>query len=214
MPNHVTTVITAPAEVLDSLSAGDPTALVDFNTLIPFPDALKNITAEVKVFDTKEGAESCQEMTKAKFAGWPASMQEPDAVHALTKDVAGKLLAEYGALHWYDWKPNNWGTKWNAYDAERTAPDTIKFDTAWAHPGPVILALAAKFPDTEIVVKYADEDLGHNYGEYTITDAEVVQRYFQPGEGLDFAAQIKYGMPYAALQATWGDEDEVRSIEA
>ena len=44
--------------------------------------------------------------------------------------------------NWYSWRCDNWGTKWNAYEAyiEDESHDHIiyKFDTAWAPPLPVI----------------------------------------------------------------------------
>lgn len=49
---------------------------------------------------------------------------------------------------WNEWNRSHWGTKWNAYggsigvDLDRWY---IRFDTAWAIPRPVIVALANKF---------------------------------------------------------------------
>jgi hypothetical protein len=45
--------------------------------------------------------------------------------------------------NWYDWCVENWGTKWNSYDGNVTE-DGISFNTAWAPPTPVIVALAKK----------------------------------------------------------------------
>lgn len=108
------------------------------------------------------------------------------------------------------WAVNNWGTKWNAYDIERLSPASVKFNTAWSHPEPVILALSKKFPDEIIQVTYADEDLGHNLGEYLIKNGESTPvQVFVAGsdEALDFAANIKYGMSYKELRAEWDEED-------
>ena len=44
---------------------------------------------------------------------------------------------------WYDWRVQNWGTKWDGYDG-RISDDgsAFTFDTAWAPPIPVIKKLA------------------------------------------------------------------------
>lgn len=70
--------------------------------------------------------------------------------------------------NWYDWSWREWGTKWNAVftrlDDELCE---IAFESAWAHPRPVIneLARRAVFP---IHIAYADEDFGRNLGAYVI----------------------------------------------
>jgi hypothetical protein len=44
---------------------------------------------------------------------------------------------------WYDWRVENWGTKWDGYDG-RISDDgsAFTFDTAWAPPLPIIKKLA------------------------------------------------------------------------
>jgi hypothetical protein len=115
---------------------------------------------------------------------------------------------------WYEWNVENWGTKWNAYDAKVTpaAGDLVevRFDTAWSHPYPVIEALSLKFPEEPITVVFADEDLGCNLGSYEILNGEVTIDLFPvvgSDAALDMAAQVKYGMPYKDMQAEWGVED-------
>ena len=61
---------------------------------------------------------------------------------------------------WRAWSVENWGTKWNAYDARFSTKDpehTVEVDTAWAAP-PVALfkSLAKQFPTHEIVI-HSDE---------------------------------------------------------
>lgn len=109
-----------------------------------------------------------------------------------------------------DWARQHWGSKWNAYDIDRVNDTTVRFDTAWSHPEPVITALSLKFPDAPIDVKYADEDLGSNLGHYSMMNGVVViERVFggyDDPKALDFAAQLKYGQTYAELQAEWDEE--------
>ena len=72
---------------------------------------------------------------------------------------------------WYDWRLDNWGTKWDIYNAtcERMDANTLvmSFDTAWSPPIPVY----DKLVDVgfEVNARYLDE--GWMYiGEYVDGD--------------------------------------------
>jgi hypothetical protein len=76
---------------------------------------------------------------------------------------AYRNILQYGHPTWYEWRINNWGTKWNAYDfLETDDVSGVSFLTAWSAPHPVIEALAEMFPDIEIEhcweEEYEDED--------------------------------------------------------
>lgn len=112
-----------------------------------------------------------------------------------------KEMIEHRENNWYDWSVNNWGTKWNAksLSGEPRIDDTVvRFETAWAHPFPVIDALSQKFPDKLLHVAFADEDLGQNIGEYTIQGTSVWKHLIEEGSGeaRDFAAELIHGMTY------------------
>ena len=104
-----------------------------------------------------------------------------------------------------DWCRDMWGTKWNAYSVELTEDtEKIRFDTAWASPLPVIKKLSELYPEDEIFVRYADEDLGRNCGEYVMLNGEVTQETeLSQEEANDFAAKLKYGETYAEHTAEW-----------
>lgn len=76
--------------------------------------------------------------------------------------------SRHGGMVCY-WGRENWGTKWNAVDAEILNGDFV-FSTAWASPTPVIDAISQKFPDVTFTVRYADEDYGTNCAHYKIKD--------------------------------------------
>ena len=84
-------------------------------------------------------------------------------------------ILEYGADTWYDWCCNNWGTKWNACDAE-IGDDYLEFETAWSAPFPVISKLSHRFPELTFRHEYADEDLGSNCGIHIYKDGVEVSR--------------------------------------
>src|SRR5271155_1321112 len=56
---------------------------------------------------------------------------------------------KYGYTYWYDWRLDQWGTKWNVDDpvvSDEGNALTITFDTAWSPPLPIFEKLAAMFP--------------------------------------------------------------------
>ena len=62
---------------------------------------------------------------------------------------------------WYDWRVQNWDTKWDAYDVEVTDPDPenleIEFNTAWSPPEAICHALREKYQDTVAISWFYDE---------------------------------------------------------
>ena len=55
---------------------------------------------------------------------------------------------------WYDWRLQNWDTKWDAYDVEVIDEDhdcvEIQFNTAWSPPEAICHALREQYPDLAI----------------------------------------------------------------
>jgi len=55
---------------------------------------------------------------------------------------------------WYDWRLQNWDTKWDAYDVEVTDDDPenleIEFNTAWSPPTAICNQIREDFPDIAI----------------------------------------------------------------
>ena len=55
---------------------------------------------------------------------------------------------------WYDWRVENWDTKWDAYDVVVTDDDPesveIEFNTAWSPPEAICSALREQYPDVSI----------------------------------------------------------------
>lgn len=71
-------------------------------------------------------------------------------------------VRKYGYKNWYDWSLQYWDTKWNAMDSsiDDTAQEIV-FETAWSMPLNIFCGLS-KY--TVLLVAYADEDTGNNYG--------------------------------------------------
>ena len=62
---------------------------------------------------------------------------------------------------WYDWRLQNWDTKWDAYDVNIVDDDPenmeIEFNTAWSPPEAVCHALREKYEDTVAISWFFDE---------------------------------------------------------
>lgn len=50
-------------------------------------------------------------------------------------------IINYGAPTWYEWRLQQWNTKWDAYKAEPFENNTLVFHTAWSRPEAVIKRL-------------------------------------------------------------------------
>lgn len=107
--------------------------------------------------------------------------------------------------YWYEWRCENWGTKWNSYGGEETTvPESegdaweFKILTAWSAPKEIYRALAKQNPDIQIYVKYADEDIGRNCGIITI--GAGVDEFVNKDGDFDFAAQVHGYANYKAMQ--------------
>lgn len=230
MPNHVTTILRATPDILDTLRSAS--SEVDFNTVIPYPEELAALTSEYKVFPTQEEVDAHQQKVDAQNASLPAyfRLQYEGKVHAITQERQRELVEKYGTtrLDWYGWSVDHWGTKWNAYSID-TAPEIqslldgvdlgsitfpfdgtglVKFETAWSYPEPVILALSAKFPHDLFHTLYADENTGYNYGYGVYRGGERIEGRHEPlGRGTDaaceFATRVRYNQTYAEFEAEW-----------
>lgn len=80
-------------------------------------------------------------------------------------------IKEYGYTTWYEWRIDNWGTKWDVYDDFQCNETTMIFKTAWSIPELIIERLSEEFPNEFIEVKFADEDVySDNNGKITYLD--------------------------------------------
>ena len=201
MPNHVTNELTAAKHVIDSLAKGE--SAVDFETVIPMPDILRagedGIGISSRVQDwvllavgatTLRDLRTPVEWSTTDLVQVIKSLGRSNALRSylegpFPKDFDDRDFAAFlrgiqayrthGKIDWYEWSIANWGTKWNSYDVERLNDETVRFDTAWNHPGPVIVALSKKFPTERIRIRWADEDTAHNSGDETYLNGEIVE---------------------------------------
>ena len=66
---------------------------------------------------------------------------------------ANRLYSE-NPSYWYRWCVDNWGTKWDTWDAEvsLTCPDelVVEFKTAWCPPDKVLKEISRLYPNVDV----------------------------------------------------------------
>ena len=142
-----------------------------FNTVIPMPDTLDipDGTKTDRAIALIKGTD--EEKNKIR------SSCNEDAIKEL-EELGKKAIhnmEEYGCYTWYQWRLNNWGTKWDACECYVDSDEDstcLYFDTAWSTPEPLMQALSQKY-GVYVFVQYADEDLGVNCGEYEYQEGEL-----------------------------------------
>lgn len=218
MPNHITNIIeikdigSATIEDVRASLLNDENC-VDFKKIIPSPSCLEGFNPHHGILDAAKCALGLFEkpvQNPADIVQLTASLGLECAIRRITtptkpEDIPLIIRAiqnyqECGYLYWYDWQTEHWGTMWNAYDQpeEGFSPGTnvFRFDTAWAHPSKIVMALSEKNPSVTFGVRFADEDIGSNCGAYFIKDGVKFDTNIAPGWNDMTDAQRK---EYAAL---------------
>lgn len=185
MPNWITNKIAAPEHVIRAMLNAD--GRIDFNTCAPFegPNDCDGILC-----DAEEAAEivcgipmNSHPLIASLQAGNRAAFDIKKLDEEGFRQFVG-MVENYracGYLHSMDFARKVWGTKWNACEPE-AFPDEgrCQFETAWSCPDGVLKKLSERFPDDEIAVTYADEDIGSNCGTFTLKAGQVVKEDIAP----------------------------------
>ena len=117
-----------------------------FNKIIIYGDEASKIASELK------SEETAFDFSKV--------LPEPDYDKIEVKPTFPKEdeKDDFRMPKWWDWRIQNWGTKWNSYDdyVEIVDDETVEytFSTAWSPPEPVIAKLREQYPDVSITAFY------------------------------------------------------------
>ena len=188
MPNWVNTVIEFDgakeniAAVFKEIAGEDEQNIIDFNKLIPMPESL-NVTSgsDSNLAYAYYCVKEFNRMPDGKFF-LKDSQEVIDRVEKSPYEDAEKMMEfgrllhdnkeRYGALTWYEWCINNWGTKWNACNCVQT-DRTIELSTAWDWPEPIMekLAEVCMKLDVSFSGEWADEDCGRNTGCFSCDES-------------------------------------------
>jgi len=113
--------------------------------------------------------------------------------------IAVENVQKFGHSTWYEWRtdPDNWNTKWNAYDCETDRADEgiLRFQTAWSAPHPVIRKLSEMYPEVHFIHEWADEDIGYNCGKAEYQKGFMIGSFWpeQLEAAVAFAEGVWYG---------------------
>lgn len=98
-------------------------------------------------------------------------------------------MDEAGLIDWYTWNFDNWGTKWDASDAEVDRIDEknlhIYFMTPWSPPKPVVHAMQEQYPDLTISMEYDEEGMMFRGVVHPDGSSEHEEYWEQDEEDLD-----------------------------
>jgi hypothetical protein len=215
MPNHVANILTIEGEeqavqkCLSEIKGQGEDQYIDFNTFAPMPKELEKTQSPVKIISQKE-----YDAQEARIAAGDLTEMEKNFgfSRGITQEMSNRFKQEFGADNWYDWHLANWGTKWNAYDQySDEGSEVISFNTAWSTPEDAMIALSSKYPELTFHIQYADEDFGHNVGEYTVKDGEIIEDNIPEGGSLDayrMAMEIRDDQNYYLTEYLINDGEE------
>lgn len=198
-------------EMLEKIRYDNATiGTIDFNKIISMPKSL-DIECGSRTDKGIEMVKNYLENLPAELKGKEGTYEEIlEDLHNHSADIsddeekkiwdvgvtAVDNLYKYNAPTWYEWCNDNWNTKWNAcgYDenTDYSDSDFIWFQTAWSAPIPVIKKLSEMYPNIELTLEFADEDLGQNCGEMKFKGGDIIEEYIPHTgkEAMEFAAKV------------------------
>lgn len=171
-----------------------------------------HITTRIRVTGPKDKVEEFFDRTMTDVFGdgdlrfdFRTVVPQPPEVLKSIEDN-GKTGEELFPL-WYHWNCDHWGTKWNNYgpysergyikpasDGGSEAELVFGLTTAWSFPEPILLACARQFRELKFHAWFADEDIGHNCGEFTAEwqgdGSEVVSSFTDREGDYKFACEV------------------------
>lgn len=176
MPNHVQNrlkIVGKKQQVEEVLNAikGD-NEVIDFNKIIPMPSELDIPSSS----DGEIGLAIIKKKLGAKIS--PLDDIYTERFHEYAADAKERMInaglaylrntIKYGYPTWYEWRNDNWNTKWNAYETELKNNNEIWFNTAWSNVAErIIRKLSLMFPNVTLKYSFSDEDVACNCGNAT-----------------------------------------------
>lgn len=103
---------------------------------------------------------------------WRGDENDTDSKLEFEKHVES-LKQKYGHTDWYNWRIENWGTKWDVtesyieeYDGESIL---IQYDTAWGPNTQFVKTIALMFPNLKFKLSFEETGVGF-CGVYEVTN--------------------------------------------
>lgn len=179
MPNWVTNRVNAPQHVLEAMLSDNKTD-IDFNKVVTavFPhDWDGYIFGAESLASEKVGKTLCVDQQSLEDRVAKLEGETLQQYYGMVEN-----FNETGYLHFMDFARNVWGTKWNACrsDIDFIEQGQVMFETAWSCPIGVFQHLSTKFPNDEIKVEFADENIGYNCGTINFFGGYVMDEIIAP----------------------------------
>ena len=164
---------------------------VDFNKITPMPKDLN-----IKCNNFTDFIESNSEGNvlvdfKSILNDLEKQDNKEDTINDILKSIENYI--RYGHQNWYSWSIKEWNTKWNSSNTVvDDAKHTIQFETAYNDVLKLILKLSEKPPNSRILYKYADEDVGYNVGDIEIMEGMFIRKNIKNGtkEAFDISLEL------------------------
>lgn len=148
-----------PTQGEDDPLGDRPAKVLDFERILPMPAELRNTVSPHEVVATQEEADKRNaEYNEGPMSRMHRSEDEPIQIRFMTAAEVQRRAETYGALDWYSWALENWGTKWGAYnpshyelrwlrnhEGEVYGRVDLHFQTAWSQPTPIFELIEKRF---------------------------------------------------------------------
>lgn len=179
MPNWCNNVLNirakSPKDLLDFLEKvqGEEETFL-LQNLYPMPKELEDIDSPPIHTDPEKVEETLRE--RNKNFNWGLSEEElAKRIEEAKADAEkAKIYREkYGYSNWYDWRVDNWGTKWDVDAHIDILTDTearVVFDSAWAPPCAWLKNIAPDFPNVKFHLEYEEAGWGFQGNTYAFRD--------------------------------------------
>ena len=134
-----------------------------FQKFVPEPEELRNICSGSMTIDgvTYRQWREIPNLPQEEFdkLNWQEQFQNTTQI-GIPDDEVERLVKLYGSANRYDWHCANWGTKWDACEAEiddmSDQSFSVRFDSAWSPPSQFLETVSALFPTLHFQLAYAE----------------------------------------------------------
>ena len=176
--------------------------IFDFNTILPSPKIFNEQDERLKDFWQSHGFDF-DNKEDIMIRGWKYC-QDNNLIPPESGFNSGGR----------EWRNDNWGTRWNAYDVvlDLTKPGIVEYDfiTTWTPPEPVVVALGNRFPNLFFRLYYRDLYFSW-HGELVMKNGEVFNGYCEAISDEVFEDLNEPGRGYVI--ATPADESTINPIQ-
>jgi len=148
MPNHCSNklTITGPPEKVKQFIAGVDQKKGIFGTYMPVPKELQNAVSG----SVEPGIVRIEEEVNGEIE-----------YRELSAEISAAIYQKYGAHNWYDWRIDNYGTRWGDYELyHEEGQNWFGFESAWSPPIEGLERLSKMFPELTFDLEYDEPSMG------------------------------------------------------